>query len=261
MEERPPRGACGILSVPGGPRHCSTPHHAGKDQSACELSEGRGEPHPFLPPPPSAAGGESAELYRCPSRGLVVVVRGLRKSFLRGGPQGLPDVHVAWVKWEGFQVLHLRGAPSLSLLLQGALFRCSPPGGALRSSSGSPARRMLRQRTESQGAPEVPWAGCPPHLSLSSSPYSPPPGMIQALGGFFSYFVILAENGFLPGNLVGIRLNWDDRTVNDLEDSYGQQWVRRAGSHSVAVGLPGGVSAHSILGHGGLSYPCTGGFL
>lgn len=49
--------------------------------------------------------------------------------------------------------------------------------------------------------------------------------MIQALGGFFSYFVILAENGFLPSNLVGIRLNWDDRTVNDLEDSYGQQWV------------------------------------
>ncbi|XP_056653001.1 sodium/potassium-transporting ATPase subunit alpha-3 isoform X1 [Monodelphis domestica] len=50
-------------------------------------------------------------------------------------------------------------------------------------------------------------------------------GMIQALGGFFAYFVILAENGFLPSNLVGIRLNWDDRTVNDLEDSYGQQWT------------------------------------
>uniref|UniRef100_A0A452H1H0 Sodium/potassium-transporting ATPase subunit alpha n=1 Tax=Gopherus agassizii TaxID=38772 RepID=A0A452H1H0_9SAUR len=50
-------------------------------------------------------------------------------------------------------------------------------------------------------------------------------GMIQALGGFFAYFVILAENGFLPSGLVGIRLNWDDRTVNDLEDSYGQQWT------------------------------------
>ncbi|XP_037532117.1 sodium/potassium-transporting ATPase subunit alpha-3b [Nematolebias whitei] len=50
-------------------------------------------------------------------------------------------------------------------------------------------------------------------------------GMIQALGGFFSYFVILAENGFLPGTLLGIRLNWDDRSVNDLEDSYGQQWT------------------------------------
>lgn len=51
-------------------------------------------------------------------------------------------------------------------------------------------------------------------------------GMIQALGGFFSYFVILAENGFLPNRLVGIRLEWDDRSLNDLEDSYGQQWVR-----------------------------------
>uniref|UniRef100_A0A8C6KG19 Sodium/potassium-transporting ATPase subunit alpha n=1 Tax=Nothobranchius furzeri TaxID=105023 RepID=A0A8C6KG19_NOTFU len=50
-------------------------------------------------------------------------------------------------------------------------------------------------------------------------------GMIQALGGFFSYFVILAENGFLPSRLLGIRLNWDDRSLNDLEDSYGQQWT------------------------------------
>ncbi|XP_048881783.1 sodium/potassium-transporting ATPase subunit alpha-3b isoform X2 [Brienomyrus brachyistius] len=50
-------------------------------------------------------------------------------------------------------------------------------------------------------------------------------GMIQALGGFFAYFVILAENGFLPSQLVGIRLKWDDRSVNDLEDSYGQQWT------------------------------------
>ncbi|XP_015683861.1 sodium/potassium-transporting ATPase subunit alpha-3 [Protobothrops mucrosquamatus] len=33
------------------------------------------------------------------------------------------------------------------------------------------------------------------------------------------------ENGFLPSVLVGIRLNWDDRSVNDLEDSYGQQWT------------------------------------
>ncbi|NWH53462.1 AT1A2 ATPase, partial [Fregata magnificens] len=50
-------------------------------------------------------------------------------------------------------------------------------------------------------------------------------GMIQALGGFFTYFVILAENGFLPGTLVGIRLAWDDRSTNDLEDSYGQEWT------------------------------------
>ncbi|XP_072503487.1 sodium/potassium-transporting ATPase subunit alpha-2 isoform X2 [Notamacropus eugenii] len=50
-------------------------------------------------------------------------------------------------------------------------------------------------------------------------------GMIQALGGFFTYFVILAENGFLPSRLLGIRLDWDDRSKNDLEDSYGQEWT------------------------------------
>lgn len=52
--------------------------------------------------------------------------------------------------------------------------------------------------------------------------------MIQALGGFFTYFVILAENGFLPTSLLGIRLDWDDRSKNDLEDSYGQEWVSLA---------------------------------
>ncbi|XP_058165930.1 sodium/potassium-transporting ATPase subunit alpha-4 isoform X2 [Dasypus novemcinctus] len=50
-------------------------------------------------------------------------------------------------------------------------------------------------------------------------------GMIQALAGFFTYFVILAENGFKPFDLLGIRLNWDNRLFNDLEDSYGQEWT------------------------------------
>ncbi|EDL39029.1 mCG142116 [Mus musculus] len=50
-------------------------------------------------------------------------------------------------------------------------------------------------------------------------------GMIQALAGFFTYFVILAENGFKPLDLLGIRLYWDDTQLNDLEDSYGQQWT------------------------------------
>ncbi|XP_049603657.1 sodium/potassium-transporting ATPase subunit alpha-2 [Syngnathus scovelli] len=50
-------------------------------------------------------------------------------------------------------------------------------------------------------------------------------GMIQALAGFFTYFVILAENGFPPMTLLGIRIDWDDRMVNDLEDFYGQQWT------------------------------------
>ncbi|KAM6217233.1 sodium/potassium-transporting ATPase subunit alpha-4-like [Rhynchocyon petersi] len=50
-------------------------------------------------------------------------------------------------------------------------------------------------------------------------------GMIQALAGFFTYFVVLAENGFKPLDLLGIRLSWEDQYLNDLEDSYGQQWT------------------------------------
>lgn len=50
-------------------------------------------------------------------------------------------------------------------------------------------------------------------------------GMIQAAAGFFVYFVIMAENGFLPGILFGIRESWDSKAVNDLADSYGQEWV------------------------------------
>jgi sodium/potassium-transporting ATPase subunit alpha len=50
-------------------------------------------------------------------------------------------------------------------------------------------------------------------------------GMIQACAGFFSYFVILAENGFWPSRLLGIRKEWDSKGINDLEDSYGQEWT------------------------------------
>ncbi|XP_074079185.1 sodium/potassium-transporting ATPase subunit alpha-2-like isoform X2 [Macrotis lagotis] len=50
-------------------------------------------------------------------------------------------------------------------------------------------------------------------------------GIIQAMAGFFSYFVILAENGFKPKTLVGIRPFWDDNNLNDLEDDYGQEWT------------------------------------
>ena len=48
--------------------------------------------------------------------------------------------------------------------------------------------------------------------------------MAQALAGFFTYFVIMGENGFLPSSLLGLRKDWDDRHVF-VEDSYGQEWV------------------------------------
>jgi hypothetical protein len=36
----------------------------------------------------------------------------------------------------------------------------------------------------------------------------------------------MAENGFLPSRLLGLRKSWESRDINDLEDSYGQEWVR-----------------------------------
>lgn len=52
-------------------------------------------------------------------------------------------------------------------------------------------------------------------------------GAIQAVAGFFSFFVIMAENGFLPLRLINIRTEWNSRSVNDLVDSYNQEWVRK----------------------------------
>ncbi len=51
-------------------------------------------------------------------------------------------------------------------------------------------------------------------------------GVMESLAGFFSYIIIMAENGFKPDKLIGIRFKWDSKSINDLEDSYGQEWVR-----------------------------------
>ncbi|GFQ66821.1 hypothetical protein TNCT_13941 [Trichonephila clavata] len=50
-------------------------------------------------------------------------------------------------------------------------------------------------------------------------------GFMQAAAGFFVYFVIMAENGFMPSRLLGLRSQWDSKSVNDLADSFGQEWT------------------------------------
>ena len=35
----------------------------------------------------------------------------------------------------------------------------------------------------------------------------------------------MGENGFIPYFLFGLRKSWDDRSINDLQDYYGQEWV------------------------------------
>ena len=58
--------------------------------------------------------------------------------------------------------------------------------------------------------------------------------LLQASAGFFVYFVIMSENGFWPARLLGLRREWDAKGVNDLEDSYGQEWVS---SHGLATAV------------------------
>ncbi|XP_037383281.1 potassium-transporting ATPase alpha chain 2 [Talpa occidentalis] len=51
-------------------------------------------------------------------------------------------------------------------------------------------------------------------------------GLMQALGGFVVYFTVYAQEGFRPSTLLHLRVKWEDDAMNDLEDSYGQEWTR-----------------------------------
>ncbi|VDK77506.1 unnamed protein product [Litomosoides sigmodontis] len=53
-------------------------------------------------------------------------------------------------------------------------------------------------------------------------------GVMQAAAGFLTYLIIMGENGFHIHRLLWIRDEWDDPMVDDLEDSYGQQWTYSA---------------------------------
>lgn len=50
-------------------------------------------------------------------------------------------------------------------------------------------------------------------------------GFIQAIGAFVVYFFIMAQHGFFYDRLIGIRIYWDSENINDLQDSYGQEWT------------------------------------
>ncbi|XP_039755606.1 sodium/potassium-transporting ATPase subunit alpha-like [Pararge aegeria] len=50
-------------------------------------------------------------------------------------------------------------------------------------------------------------------------------GLIEFAAGMFAYFIVMAEHGFYPSNLFGIREEWDNEAVSDVEDSLGQEWT------------------------------------
>lgn len=91
-------------------------------------------------------------------------------------------------------------------------------GGNIMESSLEVEHEKLAKHSHSSLSPNL------MHVRLISMAYGQI-GMIQAAAGFFVYFVIMAENGFLPMTLFGIRKQWDSKAVNDLTDSYGQEWV------------------------------------
>uniref|UniRef100_T1J6N4 Sodium/potassium-transporting ATPase subunit alpha n=1 Tax=Strigamia maritima TaxID=126957 RepID=T1J6N4_STRMM len=50
-------------------------------------------------------------------------------------------------------------------------------------------------------------------------------GPMEALAGFYTYFVVMGQNGFWPLKLFGLRSAWESAAINDLEDSYRQEWT------------------------------------
>lgn len=51
------------------------------------------------------------------------------------------------------------------------------------------------------------------------------PGAIQSFAGFADYFTAMAQEGWFPLLCVGLRPQWEDHHLQDLQDSYGQEWV------------------------------------
>ncbi|KAB1274454.1 Potassium-transporting ATPase alpha chain 1 [Camelus dromedarius] len=52
-------------------------------------------------------------------------------------------------------------------------------------------------------------------------------GAIQSFAGFTDYFTAMAQEGWFPLLCVGLRPQWEDHHLQDLQDSYGQEWTFR----------------------------------
>ncbi|KAJ8384478.1 hypothetical protein AAFF_G00204990 [Aldrovandia affinis] len=50
-------------------------------------------------------------------------------------------------------------------------------------------------------------------------------GAIQSFAGFTDYLTAMAQEGWFPLICVGLRSQWEDTHLQDLQDSYGQEWT------------------------------------
>ncbi|KAG7261346.1 hypothetical protein CRUP_002487 [Coryphaenoides rupestris] len=50
-------------------------------------------------------------------------------------------------------------------------------------------------------------------------------GAIQSYAGFTDYFSAMAQEGWMPLMCVGLRSHWENVYLQDMQDSYGQEWT------------------------------------
>ncbi|XP_075764358.1 potassium-transporting ATPase alpha chain 1 [Pelodiscus sinensis] len=50
-------------------------------------------------------------------------------------------------------------------------------------------------------------------------------GAIQSFAGFTDYFTAMAQEGWFPLLCVGLRAQWENDHLQDVQDSYGQEWT------------------------------------
>uniref|UniRef100_A0ACB8FS62 Potassium-transporting ATPase alpha chain 1 n=1 Tax=Sphaerodactylus townsendi TaxID=933632 RepID=A0ACB8FS62_9SAUR len=50
-------------------------------------------------------------------------------------------------------------------------------------------------------------------------------GAIQSFAGFTDYFTAMAQEGWYPLKCVRLRADWENQHLQDLQDSYGQEWT------------------------------------
>ncbi|XP_006037826.1 potassium-transporting ATPase alpha chain 1 [Alligator sinensis] len=50
-------------------------------------------------------------------------------------------------------------------------------------------------------------------------------GVIQSFAGFADYFTAMAQEGWWPLLCLGLRPHWENHHLQDLQDSYGQEWT------------------------------------
>jgi sodium/potassium-transporting ATPase subunit alpha len=64
-------------------------------------------------------------------------------------------------------------------------------------------------------------------------------GILESVACYFTFFVMLGQFGFLPLRVIGIRADWENSAINNLKDSYGQEWTyaqRKALEYTIYAG-------------------------